>query len=76
MTAFPTPPFPEGFYDVYADDDDVIGLTIAKTYPSGWAIVRTNPPLMDGFDEYDIAQYLAWCLSNRAEILEWTDGGI
>lgn len=53
------------------DDDDVIGLTVAKTYPSGWAIVRTDPPLMDGFDEYGIGTFLAWCLSHYDDIQEW-----
>lgn len=56
--------FPKGRYEVYADDDDVIGLKVAKSYPSGWAIVRTEPPLMDAFDEFEVAQYLAWCLTN------------
>jgi hypothetical protein len=61
-------PFPEGEYTLWADDDDVIGLTVAKTLPSGFAIVRTDPPLMDAFDEYEIGTFLAWCLTNRAAI--------
>jgi hypothetical protein len=61
--------FPDGGYELYADDDDVIGLTVAHTYPSHWAIVRTDPPYMDGYDEFDIGQFLAWCLTNRSAIV-------
>ena len=59
---------PEGTYGLYADDDDVIGLTVAKTYPQGWAIVRTDPPFMDAFDEYEVGQFLVWCLNNHARL--------
>ena len=62
------PPFPEGDYNLWADDDDLIGLTVAKTYPSGWPIVRTTPPLMDGFDEYYIGDFLARCLTHHEVI--------
>jgi hypothetical protein len=62
-------PFPDGDYELYADDDDVIGLTVAKTYPQGWAIVRTDPPHMDAFDEFEVGQFLAWCLSNRERLV-------
>lgn len=65
---FPTPTskveFPHGEYGLWADDDDVIGLTVAETYPKGWPIVRTNPPYMDGFNEFDVGSFIAWCLSN------------
>ena len=60
--------FPEGNYGLFADDDDVIGLTVAKTYPSGWALMRVNPPHMDAFDEFEVGQFLARCLSHRHEI--------
>jgi hypothetical protein len=66
--------FPEGTYELYADDDDVIGLTVAKTYPQGWPIVRTDPPIMDAFDEYEVGKYLAWCLSNHAKVMRLIDG--
>lgn len=66
--------FPEGTYELYADDDDVIGLTVANTYPKGYAIVRTKPPLMDAFDEYEVGKYLAWCLSHHAEVTALIDG--
>jgi hypothetical protein len=59
--------FPHGAYALWADDD-VIGLTVAKTYPQGWPIVRVNPPLMDAFDEFDVGQFLARCLSHHHEI--------
>ena len=65
--------FPEGRYELYADDDDVIGLTVAKTYPSGWAIVRTDPPFMDGFDEFAVGQFIALCLSNHERIIRSLD---
>jgi hypothetical protein len=61
-------PFPEGDYELYADDDDVIGLTVAKTYPQGWAIVRTKPPHLDAFDEFEIGQFLAACLTNHGAV--------
>ncbi len=61
-------PFPEGSYGLFADDDDVIGLTVAKTYPQGWPLVRANPPIMDAFDEFAVGQYLAKCLSHYHEI--------
>lgn len=63
--------FPIGQYDVYADDDDVIGLTVATSKPSGYPIVRTDPPFMDAFDEFDVAQFLAWCLSQESLVREW-----
>ncbi len=62
--------FPKGEYELYADDDDVIGLTVAKTYPKGYCIMRTNPPFMDAFDEFELGQYLVWCLSNYEQISE------
>ena len=60
--------FPLGEYDVWADDDDVVGLTVARTYPPGYSLVRTDPPIMDAFDEIEVAQFLAWCLSNAATL--------
>lgn len=60
---------PRGSYDLWADDDDVIGLTVARTYPRGLPLVRTEPPFMDAFDEIAVGQFLAWCLTN-AERLE------
>lgn len=62
-------PFPHGGYQLYADDDDVIGLTVAKTYPRGWAIIGTDPPTMPAFDEFAVGQFLAWCLSNSERLL-------
>ncbi len=59
---------PPGKYELFADDDDVIGLTVARTYPQGWPIMRTDPPFMDGFDEFAVGQFLAWCLSNSATL--------
>jgi hypothetical protein len=61
--------FPYGDYQLYADDDDVIGLTVARTYPQDWTITRTAPPYMDAFDEFAVGQFLAWCLSNAETIL-------
>lgn len=61
--------FPRGSYELYADDDDVIGLTVARTYPRGWSIVRTDPPFMDAFDEFAIGRYLTWCMSNSERLL-------
>lgn len=57
-------PVPPGKYQLWANDDDVIGLTVATTYPHGYVIVRTEPPFMDGFDEYAVGQFLVACLSN------------
>jgi hypothetical protein len=59
---------PKGRYELDADDDDVIGLTIAKTYPSGWAIVRTDPPSMDACDEYAVAQFVLGQINKAAAI--------
>ena len=56
--------WPKGKYDVWADDDDVIGLTVARTHPHGYFIVRTEPPFMDAFDEYEVARFLADCLTH------------
>ena len=71
-------PFPHGKYDVWADDDDVIGLTVAKTYLQDWPIVRTDPPFMDAFDEFKVGQFLAWCMTKSetllAEMKEDLDG--
>lgn len=64
---------PEGKYTVWADDDDVIGLTVARSYPKGFSIVRTDPPLMDSFDEFEVAHYLAWCLTNFESIQRWKE---
>lgn len=60
--------FPAGAYGLFADDDDVIGLTVAKTYPQGWPLIRVNPPHMDAFDEFEVGQFLARCLSHHHEI--------
>ena len=68
------PPFPDGDYQLFADDDDVIGLTVATTYPQGWPIVRVQPPHMDAFDEFDIGQFLADCLSNHSAVTAFLDG--
>ena len=54
--------FPTGQYEVYANDDDVIGLTVAITKPSGYPIVRTDPPFMDAFDEF-----VEWAAANPAQ---------
>ncbi len=62
-------PWPHGTYGVWADDDSVIGLTVARTHPSGWAIIRTQPPIMDAFDEFEVGQFLAWCLSTAGVLL-------
>ena len=67
--------FPEGRYELYADDDDVIGLTVAKTYPKGYPIVRIEPPFMDAFDEFEVGKFLAWCLSNHVTLAAHIDGG-
>lgn len=64
-------PFPHGTFTVWADDDDVIGLTVARTHPHGYPIVRTDPPIMDAFDELDVAEFLAWCLSTQAVFEQW-----
>lgn len=69
----PSLPFPEGTYDLYADDDDVIGLTVARTYPQGWPIVRTITPLMDAFDEFDVGTFLAKCLTHHGAVVELLD---
>jgi hypothetical protein len=61
-------PFPAGGFQLYADDDDVIGLTVARTYPQGWSVVRTEPPFMDAFDEFELGQFLAWCLTNSERL--------
>lgn len=66
-------PWPAGRFELFADDDDVIGLTVAKTYPQGWAIVRTDPPIMDAFDEFAVGLFLAWCLSNPDVYAAWKD---
>lgn len=62
-------PFPHGHYELYADDDDVIGLTVGRTYPCGLPLMRTKPPFMDAFDEVRVGQFLAWCLSNSERLL-------
>lgn len=59
---------PPGEYGVWADDDDVIGLTVARTSPRGFFLVRTEPPLMDAFDEFGVGQFLAWCLTNACDL--------
>lgn len=63
--------FPHGVYGLWADDDDVIGLTVAKTYPCGYPVIRTDPPFMDAFDEYEVGRFLAWCLSTRTVYDLW-----
>jgi hypothetical protein len=68
-TTPPELPFPHGRYDLYANDDDVIGLTVARTSPHGYFIVRTKPPFMDAFDEFRVGQFLAWCLTNAERLL-------
>lgn len=59
--------FPKGKFEVFADDDDVIGLTVATTHPRGYKIVRTDPPFMDAVDELEIAQFIADALTKRKE---------
>lgn len=59
---------PEGKFDVYADDDDVIGLVVAKSYPSGWPIIGTEPASMPTADEFEVAQFLADCMSNARAV--------
>lgn len=61
-------PWPTGTFGVYADDDDVIGLKVAESYPHGYHVIRTEPPLMDAFDEFSVAMFLAWCLTNAERI--------
>lgn len=68
-------PWPHGDYGVWADDDDVIGLTVARTHPAGFFLIRTEPPFMDAFDEFEVAKFLAWCLSTKAIHDEWTRHG-
>ena len=60
--------FPYGTFGLYADDDDVIGLTVARTYPKGWPIIRTDPPFMDAFTEFDVGSFLADCLTHAAAV--------
>lgn len=67
--AAPELDFPHGEYGVWADNDDVIGLTVAQTYPAGYWLIRTEPPFMDAFDELKLAQFLAWCLTNSERLL-------
>lgn len=62
-------PFPHGTYDLYADDDDVIGQPVARTHPQGWFLIRTDPPIMDAFDEFEVGNFLAWCLTNAERLL-------
>lgn len=69
----PSLPFPHGVYELYADDDDVIGLPVARTHPKGWFLIRTDPPIMDAFDEYEVGGFLAWCLSNAERVLPMMD---
>jgi hypothetical protein len=59
---------PRGTYEVWGDDDEVIGLTVARSYPKGMSIVRTDPPTMDAIDEAGVALFLAWCLTNAAQL--------
>ncbi len=59
---------PKGRYELFADDDDVIGLTLVRTYPSGWSIVRVDPPLMDAFDEYGVASFITDQLNKAGRI--------
>jgi hypothetical protein len=63
--------FPAGRFDVFADDDDVIGLCVATTRPSGYCIIRTHPVFMDSFDEYEVARFLATCLEYHDQIEDW-----
>lgn len=77
--------FPLGDVGIYADDDDVIGITYARTCPSGWSLVCTDESTMTTtyVDEYAVAAYLAWCLgapdvyrwylSDRAVAQRWDD---
>lgn len=74
MNERPTP-WPHGQFELWADDDAVIGLKVAETYPVGFHVIRTDPPFMDGFDEYEVGRFLAWCLSNRALVQRWLGGG-
>lgn len=55
---------PFGECGIYASDDDVIGLPVARTYPSGWYIIRTEPAEATAFDEWATAKYLAWCMDD------------
>jgi hypothetical protein len=72
-------PFPEGHYELFADDDDVIGDTVARTYPKGWSIVRPvtgkrpDVPICTAFDEFEVGQFLARCLSNHAAVQAFLD---
>lgn len=66
--------FPHGMFDVFADDDDVIGLTVARTNPSGFSICRINPPIMDAFDEIGVAMFLSWCLNHSERLLAMQRG--
>ena len=59
---------PRGHYELFANDDDVIRLTIARTSPHGYVIVRTDPPHMDAFDEYAVAQFLLAQLNKAGAI--------
>ena len=64
--------FPEqGTFGLWADDDDVIGTTVMRTYPSGWPIIETSTPGIVGFDEVEIGQFVAWCLSNPDVAALW-----
>ena len=63
--------FPYGTFGLYADDDDVIGLTVARTYPKGRPIVRTDPPFMDYFDEIEVGMFLTACMTNAAAVQQF-----
>ena len=67
------PPVPKGEYDLFADDDDVIGLTVAKTYPHGWPIVGVDPPSMPTHDEFEVGRFIARCLTNASGVLDHLD---
>lgn len=64
---------PASRYEVYADDDDVIGTTIARTYPSGWPIVGNTAGIV-AFDEFQVGQFLAWCLTHADDVQRLRDG--
>lgn len=50
-----------GPWEIYADDDDVIGQVVCQMWPKQWKIMRSNAikPFADTPDPYDNAAFIA-----------------
>jgi hypothetical protein len=64
-----------GPWEVWADDDDVIGQVVCQMWPTQWKVMRSNAvePFADSPDVYANAEFIAHSVTDLAALLEEND---